>query len=199
VDSIQLTTSDGLQLPADLAMPAGAPRAGVVVCHPHPAYGGNRCNSVVDALFRALPAAGFVALRFDFRSGGGDGVAERLDVVAAIDALAARTDAAIALAGYSFGASVVLTNDDDRVAAIVAIAPALSMMPAPAPSVPTLVLTPQHDQFCPPDVARPIVDTWDGCDFESIESTDHFLMGHTAAVAERVTAWFDARLRTAET
>jgi len=174
-------------------MPTGAPRAGVVVCHPHPAHGGNRFNNVVEALFSALPAAGFVTLRFDFRTGGGDGVTERLDVVAAMDALAARTDAAVGLVGYSFGASVALNTQDDRVAAIVAIAPPLSMMPAPAPSVPTLVLTPQHDQFCPPDVARAIVDAWDGCDFQPIESADHFLMGHTAGVAERVATWLDAR------
>ena len=193
MDSIQLTTSDGHELAADIAMPAVAPRGGVVVCHPHPAYGGNRFNNVVEALFTALPTAGFAALRFDFRAGGGDGVAERLDVIAALDALAEGVDAPLALAGYSFGAAVALATADDRITAVAAIAPPLSMMPVAAPSPPALVLTPQHDQFCRPDVARAIVEAWDDCDFETIGSADHFLIGHTADVAERATTWFSAR------
>ena len=139
----------------------------------------------------SLPAAGFVTLRFDFRRGG-DGVAERLDIVAALDALSAVTDAPLALAGYSFGASVALNADDDRIAAIVAIAPPMSMMPAVDPGVPTLVLTPRHDQFCPPDAAMPIIATWADCEFDAIESADHFLAGHTAAVAARTATWLAA-------
>ena len=79
--------------------------------------------------------------------------------------------------------------DDDRVAAIVAIAPPLSMMPASDPVVPTLVLTPRHDQFCPPDVAIPIIATWSDCEFIEIESADHFLVGHTAAVTRKAATW----------
>ncbi len=193
MESIQLTTSDGRQLSADLATPAGTPRAGVVACHPHPAYGGNRFNGMVDALFSALPAAGFVTLRFDFRVGGGDGVAERLDVIAALDALGERVDAGLALVGYSFGAAVALGTDDGRINAVAAIAPPLSMMSVPAPTVPTLVLTPQHDQFCQPGAARAIIEDWDDVELAAIDSADHFLVGHTADVAERVTAWMADR------
>lgn len=193
MESIQLSTSDGHQLAADIALAVDAPIGGVVVCHPHPAYGGNRFNNVVEALFTALPAAGFATLRFDFRSGGGDGVAERLDVIAALDALAERIDAPLALAGYSFGAAVALATDDDRPIAIAAIAPPLSLMSVGVPSVPTLVLTPRHDQFCQPDAAQAIVGDWDDCDFEAIESADHFLMGHTADVAARAVSYLEAR------
>jgi alpha/beta superfamily hydrolase len=49
-----LTTSDGVRLGADLVVPAGA-RAGAVLLHPHPRFGGNRLNAVVAALFRSLP------------------------------------------------------------------------------------------------------------------------------------------------
>ena len=58
-----LRTSDGHTLAADLATAEGEPRGAVVLCHPHPQYGGNRFNNVVDALFRALPPAGFTTLR----------------------------------------------------------------------------------------------------------------------------------------
>ena len=84
VESIQLTTSDSHVLSADVVVPDEVSLGGVVVCHPHPAYGGNRFNNVVEVLFAALPAAGFAALRFDFRAGGGDGIAERIDTVAAM-------------------------------------------------------------------------------------------------------------------
>lgn len=147
---------------------------------------------MVEALFDAFAAAGFAALRFDFRTGAGEGVAERLDVVAAIDALAERIDARVSVAGYSFGASVALSTADERINAIVAIAPPLTMLPAPEPTVPALVLTPRHDQFCPPDKARPIVESWSRCDFEVIESADHFLAGHTTAVAQRAADWLAA-------
>jgi alpha/beta superfamily hydrolase len=189
VESIQLSTPDGHVLGADLVLPEAAPRGGVIVCHPHPAFGGNRFNSVVEALYLALPMAGFVALRFDFRTGAGEGVAERLDVVAAIDALVERIDAPVSVAGYSFGAAVALATADERITAIAAIAPPLSMMPSPEPTVPCLVLTPRHDQFCPPDAARPIVESWSRCDYEVIESADHFLTGRTTAVAQRAVDW----------
>jgi uncharacterized protein len=64
--SVRLRTADGGAVEADLA-PADRPWAGAVVCHPHPAYGGDRHNHVVDRVFRTLAAAGVTAARFDFR------------------------------------------------------------------------------------------------------------------------------------
>ena len=89
-DEIALLTADGPTLAGDLRVPAGAP-AGAILCHPHPAHGGDRHNVVVDALYRALSSAGVATLRFDFRPLGprvatGEGVAERADVVAALPA-----------------------------------------------------------------------------------------------------------------
>ncbi len=192
--SAQLTTSDGRRLDADLALsPADVPpRGAVVLCHPHPQYGGNRFDPVVTALFDHLPAAGFTALRFDFRSDFGGGVGERLDVVAALD----RLDAVEELAGlprfvvgYSFGASVALTTADPRIVAVAAVAPPLAMMEVGTPSIPTLVLTPRHDQFSPPDATASAVADWPDHELDVVESADHFLAGHTDAVADRVAAW----------
>ena len=64
----------------------------VVLSHPHPLYGGDMWNPLVDHLFRALPASGIATLRYNFRgvgkSGGShdDGKAEQLDAAAAFDA-----------------------------------------------------------------------------------------------------------------
>ena len=189
-----VTTADGVTLAADIA-PAAAPIGGAVLCHPHPRFGGDRHNAVVAALFRALPGAGITALRFDFRPGAGaentDLVAERRDVLAALDELARTVpERPLFLAGYSFGAGVVLGVEHPTVSAHVAVAPPLAVMPVPARrDVPTLVLLPADDQFTPPAVAAPIVATWPAATLEIIPGADHFLTGHTAAVADRTARW----------
>ena len=195
----QLTTSDGHHLAADLALPDGPDIVGAaVLCHPHPQYGGSRFNTVVTALFDALPAAGYAALRFDFRSKFGGGVGERLDVIAALDHLDTvdvLTTIPRFVVGYSFGAAVALTTSDARITGLVAIAPPLAMMPADDPGLPTLVLTPRHDQFSPPETTEPVVTGWSDVEFDVIESADHFLAGHTAVLTRRVVDWLDRRCR----
>ncbi|MFP5486676.1 MAG: alpha/beta hydrolase, partial [Acidimicrobiia bacterium] len=144
--SAQLATSDGHRLAADVALPHGRGVDGaVVLCHPHPQYGGNRFDAVVTTLFERLPPAGFAALRFDFRRDFGGGIGERLDVVAALDHLDTVADVdglRRFVVGYSFGAAVALGTDDRRISAIGAVAPPLALTPTSEPHVPVLVLTP---------------------------------------------------------
>ena len=187
---MHLRTSDGVEIAGDLAVPA-EPVSASIVCHPHPQYGGNRFNNVVSTVFAALPAAGVAALRFDFRTQFSGGPGERLDAVAALDELATAVPGVPLVAvGYSFGALVALGLDDDRVTALGLIAPPLAMAPEPrAPMVPTLVLTPAHDQFSPPAATESIVAGWPDCEHRVVEMADHSLVGHTAAVAELVTDW----------
>ncbi|MDW3213494.1 MAG: hypothetical protein R8G01_05835 [Ilumatobacteraceae bacterium] len=198
MESVLLTTSDGHQLPADLTVPADGPiygAPGVAVCHPHPRYGGDRFNPIVDAVYRRLPAAGLATLRFDFRRQFDGGIGEQNDVIAAIDELDRRTGGdGHVVVGYSFGAVVALTTTDERIRGVVAIAPPLTEMPTIAPpSVPVLVLTPQHDQFTPPDAARGAVEGWPSVEVRTVESADHFLLGRAAAVADSVADWLVAR------
>ncbi|MEN6616337.1 MAG: alpha/beta fold hydrolase [Syntrophorhabdus sp.] len=90
-------------------------KAGVVICHPHPLYGGNMYNNVVSAIEDGYAAQGFSTLIFNFRgvgnSEGGydEGEGEVRDAVAAYNHLAKHLDddARITLAGYSFGAWVM--------------------------------------------------------------------------------------------
>ncbi len=151
-------------------------------------------------MYDSLPSAGIAALRFSFRAEFGDGVGERLDARAALDELAAAAPGVqLALIGYSFGAWIALGIDDDRISALVAIAPPLAVMSdVPAPSSPTLVLTPAHDQFSPPDSTEPIVDAWRQrssapIDVDIVDMADHFLAGRTDVVAERVVGWLSGR------
>ncbi len=86
--------------------------AGVVICHPHPLYGGSMHNNVVDAVDEGFFSAGFTTLRFNFRGVGGsggyydEGEGEVDDLIACLDFLKTRLndDAYVMLAGYSFGA-----------------------------------------------------------------------------------------------
>ena len=179
----------------DLALP-DAPRLAAIICHPHPQYGGNRLNNVVSALFETLPRAGIAALRFDFRADFSGGAGERLDAIAALDQVAdAVPGVPIVALGYSFGAMIALSLGDDRVTALGLVAPPLAMMPdVAAPTVPTMLLTPVHDQFSPPAATEPIVSTWRATsaatiDVCAIEMADHSLVGHTVTVADRVAGW----------
>jgi alpha/beta superfamily hydrolase len=154
----------------------------VVVCHPHPQYGGDRFNPVVDAAWRAAHAAGFTALRFDFR-----GVEQAgRDALEAIDLV---TEDPLYLIGYSFGAEVALSLVPERIAGVVAIAPPLSVRNAAPRTVPTLILSAEHDQFRPYDMAVQVAGAWPHTTIEPIPGADHFLAGFAQHVADRAVSF----------
>jgi alpha/beta superfamily hydrolase len=196
IETVPITTLDGLLLEGDLAVPPGA-KAHAVLCHPHPLHGGDRHNGVIEALFGALPGAGVNTLRFDFRgvndSEGthdeGDG--ERLDVAAALELLVSfDPDLPAWLVGYSFGSLVALDVVHPQVHGWVAIAPPLTMARtsrlAGSDHRPKRVIVARHDQFCPPEIVDPVTATWSNTVSQVVESADHFLAGRTAAVADLV-------------
>ncbi|HEY3278099.1 MAG TPA: alpha/beta fold hydrolase [Syntrophorhabdaceae bacterium] len=90
----------------------GGRNAGVVICHPHPLYGGEMSSNVVGAMEEGFLQKGFTTLKFNFRgvgrSGGSydEGKGEVDDLLAAVDFLktSLERDSKIILAGYSFGA-----------------------------------------------------------------------------------------------
>jgi alpha/beta superfamily hydrolase len=132
-----------------------------VVCHPHPSYGGTMDNKVVTTVARALHETGIPTLRFNFRGVGasagayGEGVGETADA----DAVAAwgaerwpgRT---VVLAGFSFGAYVVLRLAQQRVPRhLITVAPALELFDAfrmAVPRCPWLVVQGDADDVVDP-------------------------------------------------
>ena len=110
---------DGITLEGILSSPVQAPQTapGVVICHPHPQYGGTMENGVVRGLEQALLKQGLVTLRFNFRGVGnstgkfsGKG-GEVDDALGALDFLLTRPNLdrkRVGLAGYSFGSWVGL-------------------------------------------------------------------------------------------
>ncbi len=196
---VGLHTADGLRLEGDLCTPHGA-ALGVVICHPHPQFGGDRYNPVVDAMFRSLAAAGIAVLRFDFRGVNGSegthggGVPERLDAVAALDTLSSVVGAPLWLAGYSFGAAVGLDVLHDSLDGWLAVAPPLAMMPAARAAAtdprPKHVLVAGHDQFSPPAPTAEAMRAWVNAHVTVVARADHFF----AADLTTVTSWMLASL-----
>jgi alpha/beta superfamily hydrolase len=197
---ISLTVGSDLRLEALLALPPSAP-GGVVICHPHPLYGGDMENPVVVRVQEVCAGLGLATLRFNFRgvgaSGGvhGGGVGELDDAAAALDALAkAVGGGALALAGYSFGSRIAaqVASRDGRIAGRALIAPPLAMYDfgfLEDTGVPTLMVAGTRDQYCPPEelarftAARPWITA------APIEGADHFFFGKLFPLGEAVTEW----------
>jgi alpha/beta superfamily hydrolase len=110
---VRFRTADGLALEGRLT--PGAPDRGVVLCHPHPLYGGSMLTPVILTAEAAFREAGWTTLAFNFRGVGasegvhGEGRAEVADVAAALGHLRTAlgpAPAVAAVAGYSFGSAV---------------------------------------------------------------------------------------------
>jgi alpha/beta superfamily hydrolase len=164
------TESSTLQLDGpvgalELAVDLGdAPRrpAVAIVCHPLPTEGGSMHNKVVTMAARALRELGLDTVRFNFRGVGksagsfddGDGESDDLRAVAAW-VRAQRPDAALWLAGFSFGAYVSLRLAAElQPAVLVSIAPPVgrswefaAIVP---PTCPWLVLQGDADEIVDP-------------------------------------------------
>lgn len=193
----------GPRLEARLALPEGA-RAGLVVCHPHPLYGGDMDNPVVLRVAEVAQGLGAATLRFNFRgvgpSGGvhGGGEGERDDVGAALEALAARLPARspIGLAGYSFGAWVAarVAAGSPALPALALVAPPLSMYDLGflerAPSH-TLLVAGGVDQYCPVEALDRLGKRL-GSRVEIIEGAEHFFFGKLFPLGESVERWMRA-------
>jgi alpha/beta superfamily hydrolase len=101
----------------------------VLLCHPHPLFGGTFHNKVVYHAMKTFIGLGFPLLRFNFRGAGrsegvhDNGIGEQQDVRAALDWLDAEYRLPILAAGFSFGAHMALRAGcaDERVAGLVSL------------------------------------------------------------------------------
>jgi len=197
------STADGLTLEAELAVADKEPRAVAVLCHPHPQAGGTMRSIVIGALFEALPPVGVTCLRFNFRGvGESDGVhdegrGEQLDVIAAIDRVDTAVDSSLPLllAGWSFGADLALATVVDRIAAWLAIAPPLRMVPdfsvvANDPR-PKLVVLGENDTVIDTRAVDATTRAWTNTSVETVGGASHFFMGRTDPLVALAVAQID--------
>ena len=221
-----LTTADGVTLEALVGAPpapregaasapregtATAPRGGVVICHPHPLYGGDMDNPVVVRLAEVFGELGLATIRFNFRGVGrstgahGGGVDERHDVEAArvhVASLAGVERPAI-LAGYSFGAAVVgnVAAQHRGLAGVVLVAPPLARMDPKsfAGLAPfgdrLLVIAGSDDEICPLDAVARLRDSVPHATVEIIEGANHFFFGKLYPLGQAASTWTQRILR----
>jgi uncharacterized protein len=190
--------------------PEGAgPFPVVVVCHPHPQYGGEMSNNVVMAICQGLCQQGIAAFRFNFRGAGGsqgnfaDGVGEQEDAKAALSFVAKDNkidNSRIGLAGYSFGAGVALSAapTDEQVKAIALISPPLDMPQWESfyqYKVPKLVLGGSEDAFFSAiQLAKQVQKLSDPKEYEIVRGPDHFWCGFEPQLAAKVVLFFKRHL-----
>jgi alpha/beta superfamily hydrolase len=181
----------------------------VVVCHPHPAYGGEMHNNVVQALVDAFEDRGDATLRFNFRgtgaSGGshGGGAAELEDVVSAVDFLLAESRASrVAVAGYSCGDIVGMRAgmEDDRVSALAGIALPVGMMDGSfllGCTKPKLLVAGDRDEFGPLPAVQELFDRIpEPKTMKVVSGADHFYIGLDSTAARHASAFLqDAWIR----
>lgn len=203
--------SEEILLEGMLHVPSGVDHTpyAVVVCHPHPLYGGSMHNAVVKELCRALEEEGVIALRFNFRGVGAsegvyqEGVGERLDVIAALDFLSSMNThhpEALGVAGYSFGAYVLAhaASQDPRVEALALISPPFTMYsfePLEFCRKPKLIVWGRRDElvgFTVTEVAKMVADPKS---LVLVEEADHFWTGMEWKVSSLVASFFKKVLK----
>lgn len=169
-------------------------RGGVLLCHPHPQYGGDMNHPVITEATEAASQEGFSTLRFNFRGVGesegfyGEGIGERDDVKAATDYLSSRMQnntSPLVLLGYSFGAWVgfPIAIEDERFKGMIAVAPPLEIYPfifLRGCRKEKLFLAGDRDFFCP---SRALEEWYQHLDepksLVMIPGADHFFLFHT--------------------
>ncbi len=181
----------------------------VVVCHPHPLYGGTMHNNVTFAIADALVKKSVAALLFNFRGVGdsqgnfGGGEKEQEDVGAALDWLSDREGVErnrLGVAGYSFGAGVAFPAacPDARVKAVALVSPYFEKDPAHLMSAcgkPKLLIAGSDDYMVPAEtVAGYYKDAAEPKKLEIINGADHFWGGFEDEMAGLVAQFFEDKL-----
>ena len=162
---------------------------GVVITHPHPLYGGNMNNPVVQQMAASFAKKGFTTLRFNFRGTAGssgmydNGQGEQTDVAAALQFLADQGVRTLFLAGYSFGARInaSLISGGYGISDHIMVSPPVGFMSfddiSTLPST-GLILTGQEDEIAPPDMVQAHINRWNiDPAFHVIPGCDHFYGG----------------------
>jgi uncharacterized protein len=197
---VVIDVAEQLTLEGRLAVPA-SPRGGIVICHPHPLYGGDMDNPVVVRVQEVCAELDLVTLRFNFRGIGSstgnhaNGIGEQDDAVAALDVLAKTVSGRpLTLAGYSFGARIaaLVAGRDTRLSGLALVAPPLKMYDfggLEGRPLPTLMVAGTADAYCPTDEFRKLGARFPWIETASVEGADHFFFGKLFPLGQAVAEW----------
>lgn len=180
-------------------------KGGIVLCHPHPQYGGDMYNRIISVSLAVAQEEGFSTLRFNFRgvgrSGGsyGEGLGEMDDVSSALDFLQTQQKdpgLPLLLLGYSFGAwvGIPVAIKDRRVKGVVAISPPMEIHDfhfLKGYKRKKLIVVGDRDEWCP---ASRLKDWFDQLDdpksLTIIPGADHFYSFQSNLLAHPLREFF---------
>jgi len=177
--------------------------SGLVITHPHPLYGGQMHNPVVDSIRRVYRQHGYTTLRFNFRGTGNsqgryaDGLGEQADVRAAVNYLFAAGIKDVALAGYSFGAwiNALTVQQEIPIEHLIMVSPPVGFIDFQGVSaIPglQLVVTGSRDDIAPVKRIEQLLPNWNpAASFEVISGADHFYGGYINQLESVLTANID--------
>jgi hypothetical protein len=192
-------------LDARVHVPA-SPRRAVVICHPHPLYGGSMHSPVPLAIAKTLAdlASEEVAwARFDFRGVGhsagtyDDGRGEVEDARAVVGHLRSVVPGVpVALCGHSFGSWIALraaaAEAPGTVERVLMVAPSTRFFgkwdDALAFSGPRAIFLGDRDEFCDVEEGRALAARL-GAELRIFEGFDHHFMKSRRAMAEAALAF----------
>ena len=169
-------------------------RKAVVVTHPHPLYGGEMHNNVVESVDRAYGEKGYTTLRFNFRCAGqsegsyDDGNGEQEDVREAVAYFVEKGKPSIDLAGYSFGAWVNAQCIESltHVKRMIMVSPPVNFIDFSFLKYCAkirLVIAGSEDDIAPPAMIKDMIPAWNSeADFKIIKEADHFYWGKTSEI-----------------
>ena len=199
-------SSGELTLEGILSVPDGTGSfPAVVVCHPHPLYGGSMDNNVVYGLSEALTRASLISFKFNFRGVGksqgkfSHGIEEQEDVEAAISfvtGLAKVDSEKVGLVGYSAGAGFAFPVGvrDARVKALAAVSPPLAMFDFELLKnclKSKLLISGVRDDFTSVSQFLEFCQNLpEPKECDCIEGADHFWWGYEFDLASKVAAFF---------
>ena len=205
--------SSGVRLEGVVELPEGAdaanPCAAVVICHPHPLYGGSMDNNVVAAVASGLRQHGIGALMFNFRGVGrsdgapGDRDEALVDARAVLDFAAALDEideSRVGLAGYSFGSGVAAAAAASSIPALALIALPISMADEGRAALaayanPLLLLSGSADNGSNEEGLRELAESAAGpASVEIVPGADHFWWGHEQAITRIAGEFFAGAL-----
>lgn len=198
-ESVTLTTSDGLKLIGELALPVGkTPVATLITLHPLPTHGGFMDSHVLRKAANRLPyLADLAVLRFNTRGTSsphgtsqgefGHGNTEGADVAAAVAFAVERGLPNLWLVGWSFGTELALKYGADKpVLGAILLSPPLhrtsedELLRWNGSAKKLIALVPELDDYLQPGAARERFALVDDIEIIGVDGAKHLWVGESS-------------------
>ena len=198
-ESVTLTTSDGLKLIGELALPVGKPPvATLITLHPLPTHGGFMDSHVLRKAANRLPyLADLAVLRFNTRGTSsphgtsqgefGHGNTEGADVAAAVAFAVERGLPNLWLVGWSFGTELALKYGADKpVLGAILLSPPLhrtsedELLRWNGSAKKLIALVPEFDDHLQPEAARERFALVDDIEIIGVDGAKHLWVGESS-------------------